>query len=63
MAEKKGGAKKKAPGVPMMGRLYEQTASGIKASKPSCPKCGPGFFMAVHKDRRLCGKCGYMEKK
>jgi len=29
----------------------------------SCPKCGDGFLMAEHKDRKTCGKCGYMEKK
>ncbi len=28
-----------------------------------CPKCGPGIFMANHKDRYSCGKCGYTEKK
>lgn len=28
-----------------------------------CPKCGPGVFMAEHKDRYSCGKCGYTEKK
>ncbi|MFH0859737.1 MAG: 30S ribosomal protein S27ae [Candidatus Altiarchaeota archaeon] len=27
----------------------------------SCPKCGPGVFMAKHKDRLSCGKCGYSE--
>lgn len=27
-----------------------------------CPKCGPGVMMANHKDRKNCGKCGYMEK-
>jgi small subunit ribosomal protein S27Ae len=29
----------------------------------TCPKCGPGVFMAEHKDRFACGKCGYMEKR
>ena len=31
----------------------------------SCPKCGPGVFLAKHKDRTSCGKCGYtvMAKK
>ncbi|MCD6477278.1 MAG: 30S ribosomal protein S27ae [Candidatus Aenigmarchaeota archaeon] len=29
----------------------------------SCPRCGPGFFMAKHKDRYTCGKCGYSEKQ
>lgn len=24
-----------------------------------CPRCGPGVFMAKHKDRMSCGKCGY----
>ncbi|MBS3159604.1 30S ribosomal protein S27ae [Candidatus Woesearchaeota archaeon] len=28
-----------------------------------CPKCGVGIFLAEHKDRKHCGKCGYMEKK
>ncbi|MCK4319734.1 30S ribosomal protein S27ae [Candidatus Micrarchaeota archaeon] len=30
--------------------------------KKSCPKCGPGVYLAEHKDRRSCGKCGYYEK-
>ncbi len=28
-----------------------------------CPKCGPGVFLAEHKDRWHCGKCGYTEFK
>ena len=31
--------------------------------EPVCPKCGPGVFMATHKDRVACGKCGYTEFK
>lgn len=34
-----------------------------KVKNKSCPKCGDGTFMANHKDRNTCGKCGYMEKK
>ena len=34
----------------------------IERKNKFCPKCGPGFFMAKHKDRTTCGKCGYMEK-
>ena len=26
------------------------------------PRCGPGIFLAVHKDRKSCGKCGYTVK-
>lgn len=29
----------------------------------TCAKCGPAVFLAQHKDRLLCGACGYMEKK
>jgi len=37
---------------------------GDKLSKSKiCPKCGPGVFMAEHKDRWVCGKCGYTEWK
>ncbi|PIZ30009.1 MAG: 30S ribosomal protein S27ae [Candidatus Altarchaeum sp. CG_4_10_14_0_8_um_filter_32_851] len=26
-----------------------------------CTRCGEGVFMAKHKDRYSCGKCGYTE--
>jgi len=42
-------------------KRYEKYTDG-KASHPTCPKCGPGMFMGKHKDRKTCGKCGYMEK-
>jgi ubiquitin-small subunit ribosomal protein S27Ae len=29
----------------------------------SCPRCGAGTFLAIHKDRASCGKCKYSEKK
>lgn len=28
-----------------------------------CPKCGPGYRLAEHKDRRTCGKCAFTEMK
>ena len=33
----------------------------VTAKKPTCPKCGAGVYMATHKDRVSCGKCGYTE--
>jgi small subunit ribosomal protein S27Ae len=42
---------------------YEISGDTIKRKNKSCPKCGPGVFMASHKDRWACGRCGYMEKK
>lgn len=68
---KKGGAKKAADGKkakkPKKGSkrytMYEKKDGKLVRKSPFCPKCGPGFFMADHKNRKTCGKCGYMEKK
>lgn len=40
---------------------YKVDGNKIIRTKPVCPKCGPGIFMAVHKDRVSCGGCGYTE--
>ncbi len=35
---------------------------GNKVTKEkTCSKCGPANFLAKHKDRLYCGKCGYTE--
>ena len=39
------------------------TVSDLSPASPVCPKCGPGVFMATHKDRVACGCCGYTEFK
>ncbi|MEK6903334.1 MAG: 30S ribosomal protein S27ae [Nanoarchaeota archaeon] len=31
--------------------------------KPSCPKCGPGYFLAEHTNRFYCGKCHFVQMK
>ena len=33
-------------------------SGGLKRKGDSCPRCGTGTFLAVHKDRKTCGKCG-----
>lgn len=34
--------------------------SGDKVEREqSCPRCGPGHFLAKHKNRSTCGNCGY----
>ena len=40
---------------------YQVDGDKVTRVKPVCPKCGPGVFMAVHKDRTSCGRCGYTE--
>jgi ubiquitin-small subunit ribosomal protein S27Ae len=42
---------------------YDTSGDQLKRTRKFCPKCGPGTFMADHKDRYHCGNCGYTEKK
>ena len=35
----------------------------INRLRKHCPKCGPAVFLAEHKNRFSCGKCGYTEFK
>ncbi|MFA5126161.1 MAG: 30S ribosomal protein S27ae [archaeon] len=42
---------------------YDVSTGVLKRKNKFCAKCGPGVFMAEHKDRSACGKCGYMEMK
>jgi ubiquitin-small subunit ribosomal protein S27Ae len=42
---------------------YSIENDALKRKGKFCPKCGPGVFMAEHKDRNTCGNCGYTEKK
>ena len=39
--------------------LYEIADSELTRIRQSCPRCGEGVFLAKHKDRLSCGKCGY----
>ncbi|MCK4444634.1 MAG: 30S ribosomal protein S27ae [Thermoplasmata archaeon] len=41
--------------------LYEIKDEKLVRLRDECPKCGPGVFMAKHKDRVSCGRCGYTE--
>ncbi|MCI0497456.1 MAG: 30S ribosomal protein S27ae [Thermoplasmata archaeon] len=40
---------------------FYSVGDGLKRTRRVCPKCGPGVFLAEHKDRRSCGACGYTE--
>ncbi|MEO2154531.1 MAG: 30S ribosomal protein S27ae [Nanoarchaeota archaeon] len=44
-------------------QYYEIKDGKLIRKKKTCPKCGPGVFMGEHKDRWVCGKCHYVEKK
>lgn len=64
MADKKGSKGAKGGDAPAskkgIVKLYARYKNG-KSELTSCPKCGNGTFMAKHKNRNSCGKCGYTE--
>ena len=59
--EKKGKKKPKQTKPSKKWELYELTGDKIKRKNKTCPKCGSGVFMGHHKNRWVCGKCGYTE--
>ncbi|MEA3378502.1 MAG: 30S ribosomal protein S27ae [Nanoarchaeota archaeon] len=55
-------AKKQVKNHKTSQRYSKYKISGDKIErKLTCPKCGPGIFLAEHKNRKTCGKCGYTE--
>lgn len=71
MAAKKKGAKKPAKekttekkkrATSKVSNNYSVEGNKLQRKNQFCPKCGVGTFLANHKDRKTCGKCGYMEK-
>jgi len=53
--------KKKEKKAMQVGKLYQVSGDKIERKNKFCTKCGPGYFLAKHKDRETCGKCGYSE--
>ncbi|HID26552.1 MAG TPA: 30S ribosomal protein S27ae [Methanosarcinales archaeon] len=44
-------------------KFYEIRGDKIKKIRQTCPRCGAGVFLAKHKNRHTCGKCGYTKFK
>ncbi|MCD6575908.1 MAG: 30S ribosomal protein S27ae [Nanoarchaeota archaeon] len=59
--EKKGKKKPRKTKSAKKWELYEVKDGKVKRKNKICPKCGPGVFMAKHKNRWACGRCGYTE--
>ena len=59
----KGKEAPKAKGPAGKRALYEVKGNTVVRKKKACPKCGPGVFLADHKNRVSCGNCGYTEFK
>ena len=47
----------------MKREIFKIEGDKITRLRRNCPKCGEGIFLAEHKDRLSCGKCGYTEYK
>ncbi len=54
---------KESKGQTSVYKFYKIDNTAIERIKRECPRCGKGIFMADHKDRYSCGKCGYTEFK
>jgi len=39
--------------------IYDVKGEGLFRKKKHCPRCGPGTWLADHKTRLYCGRCGY----
>ena len=57
MAKKKKNKKK----AMQVWKLYQTSGNKVERKNKFCSKCGPGYFLAKHKDRLTCGKCYYVE--
>jgi len=43
--------------------LYKIEDNKVVRLRPTCERCGTGYFMADHGDRYTCGHCGFTRYK
>ena len=46
---------------PNISSYYKLEGDKQTRTKKVCSRCGKGTFMATHKDRHTCGRCGLTE--
>lgn len=64
MADKKSAKQGKKPhkNKPTSKKYSKYQINGDKITRgKTCPRCGPGIFLMIAKDRAYCGKCHYSE--
>ncbi|RLJ07309.1 MAG: 30S ribosomal protein S27ae [Candidatus Aenigmatarchaeota archaeon] len=42
-------------------KLFKLEGEKLVRLRKPCPRCGPGVYLAEHKGRLYCGRCGYTE--
>jgi small subunit ribosomal protein S27Ae len=43
--------------------MYKVEGEKFSRTRPTCERCGPGYFMADHDSRYTCGHCGFTRYK
>lgn len=43
--------------------MYKVEGDKVGRARPTCERCGPGYFMADHHERYTCGHCGFTRYK
>jgi ubiquitin-small subunit ribosomal protein S27Ae len=43
--------------------MYKGEGEKVSRTRPTCERCGPGYFMGDHHDRYTCGHCGFTRYK
>ncbi|MCL2135556.1 MAG: 30S ribosomal protein S27ae [Candidatus Bathyarchaeota archaeon] len=43
--------------------MYKVEGDKVSRTRPTCERCGPGYFMADHNVRYTCGHCGFTRYK
>ena len=43
--------------------MYKVEGDKVSRARPTCERCGPGYFTADHHDRYTCGHCGFTRYK
>ena len=61
--EKLGKPEKKAENKKGVSALYKIEGDKVTRTRPTCERCGSGYFMAKHQDRYTCGHCGFTRYK
>lgn len=60
MAKRNPKPKAKRPS-PKVWTFYKIENNKLLRLRKFCPRCGAGVYLAQHKDRLSCGRCGFTE--
>jgi small subunit ribosomal protein S27Ae len=61
--EKTGKREKKRRKEKGVHAMYKVENEKVTRLRPTCERCGPGYFMGDHVDRYTCGHCGFTRYK